>query len=156
MVDVGTGIGDFALFAAQVDNTRILAFEPFPESFALLSENQILNEVSNVEVYSETVGEEGGIQHLVTTGRESLKTRSHHDPLADISTQTQVRARPLLEIFDSHLLESFDLLKMDCEGCEYDVLMVSPVESLLKKSGSFWNTMINTHHTSMRSCMIFF
>jgi FkbM family methyltransferase len=48
VVDVEAGIGDFALFAAQVDNTRILAFESFPESFALLSENLILNEVSNV------------------------------------------------------------------------------------------------------------
>lgn len=43
-----------------------------------------------------------------------------------------MKARPLLEIFDLHLLESCDPLKMDCEGCRHDVLMVPPVESLPK------------------------
>jgi len=132
VIDVGAGVGDFTLFVAQVNETRILAFEPHPESFVLLSDNLRLNGISNVEAYSETVSSEEGIHHLGITDGEPLKTRSHREPFANDANQIQVRSRSFSEIFNSHQLESCDLLKMDCEGCEYDILMYSDVETLLK------------------------
>ena len=57
VVDIGAGIGDYAIYAAlgHPQNT-VYAFEPFPESFALLQENLQLNQAANVQAFPEAIG----------------------------------------------------------------------------------------------------
>lgn len=130
VIDIGAGLGDFTLFASRVEGTRVFAFEPFPESFALLSENIALNQASNVEMFAEAVGSVGGSLLLDLAGGEPLQFQSRTAPVTRPESQISVRARSLSEILNQLKLESCDLLKLDCEGAEYDILMNSPLTML--------------------------
>jgi FkbM family methyltransferase len=132
VIDVGAGLGDFTLFAAGVSGTRVLAFEPFPESFGLLTENMALNQMDNVVVFPEAVGSAEGSLLLDLAGGEPLQFQSRAAPVTRPESQISVKARPLQEIIDRPDIENCDLLKLDCEGAEYDILMKSAPEALAK------------------------
>jgi FkbM family methyltransferase len=132
VIDVGAGLGDFTLFAARTSGTRVLAFEPFPESFGLLTENMALNRADNVMVFPEAVGSTEGSLLLDLTGGEPLQFQSRAAPVTHPESQISVKSRPLQEIINRQDIENCDLLKLDCEGAEYDILMKSPHEALNK------------------------
>jgi len=130
VIDIGAGLGDFTLFAALVDDTRVISFEPFPESFGFLRENVALNEAKNVEAFSEAVSSAEGTLLLDLTGGEPLQFQSHNGPVTQPASQITVRARSLSDAVLQTGQGTCDLLKLDCEGAEYDILMKSPPEIL--------------------------
>ena len=44
--------------------------------------------------------------------------------------QIKVNAVTLADVLTEHALDSVDLLKLDCEGAEYEILMSAPEETL--------------------------
>jgi FkbM family methyltransferase len=132
VIDVGAGLGDFTLFAARVENTRVLAFEPFPESFTLLKENVALNQAKNIDIFPEAVGSVEGTLLLDLAGGEPLQFQSRNSPITQPDSQIAVRARALSEAILQTKQGTCDLLKLDCEGAEYDILMKSSPETLAK------------------------
>nr|WP_290668568.1 FkbM family methyltransferase [Ardenticatena sp.] len=122
VVDIGAGIGDFSILVAKENpNCRVFAFEPFPESFRLLQENLNLNRVSNVTAFQMAVGAESGKMLLAATGEAVQHTTTHNDSPVGVAT-TEVRGISLDEVFESNGLAYCDFLKIDCEGCEFEVL----------------------------------
>ena len=62
VVDIGAGLGDFTVFAARrTPHGRVFAYEPAPDSVALLEQNLGLNGIRNVDVllmpYPDRAGE---------------------------------------------------------------------------------------------------
>jgi len=130
VIDIGAGLGDFTLFAALVDDTHVIAFEPFPESFTFLKENVALNKVKNIEAFSEAVSSVEGTLLLDLSGGEPLQFQSRYAHVTQPDSQITVRARSLSDVVLQAGLGTCDLLKLDCEGAEYDILMKSPPELL--------------------------
>jgi FkbM family methyltransferase len=132
VVDVGAGIGEFTVFAAQQRAGRVLAFEPFPQSFALLEENVRLNHAAVVEMFPVAVGSKTGSLTLDLSGGEPLQFQSRTVDAVTGQQQLQVPCWSLGEVFERTGMQHCDLLKLDCEGAEYDILMKSDVECLQK------------------------
>jgi FkbM family methyltransferase len=132
VIDVGAGLGDFTLFAAQIKGTSVFAYEPFPDSVKLLNENVALNMMENIHVSAEAVSSAQGSLLLDLAGGEPLQIQSHNAPVTQPDHQISVKARSLTEILDSLGESPCNLLKLDCEGAEYDILMKSPPETLAK------------------------
>ncbi len=129
IVDVGAGLGDFAISVAKKHpHCQIYAFEPFPESFNLLRENLRLNGVSNVIASPAAIGAKSGHAFLATTGKAVQHTTTH--PASSNENTVKVPMLSLRELFDSNNVEYCDLLKIDCEGCEFDALLNTPPEIL--------------------------
>src|SRR5213592_1128629 len=93
IVDVGASVGDSVLyFASKVQHARIYAFEPDINAFAYLKSNLASN--------SSWLGKHVSHLHLFNTG---------------------ANANTLRRIFDEFQEVTIDFLKIDCEGCEYDL-----------------------------------
>jgi len=118
VVDIGAGLGDFTVHAAcRCPRGVVYAFEPFPESFALLQENVRLNRLENVRAFPQAVG-----------GQESEKTTIYAVGEAVQHRTARAEAAPAFAVTSISLEQALaevpqcDFLKMDCEGAEYAIL----------------------------------
>lgn len=125
IVDIGAGIGDFSLRAATAHPTnRVIAFEPFEESYRLLSRNLAENGASNVETHAMAIGRRSGVAYLDLSGNEPLQIQSGE--ARDEAGWMQVESLSLSDAFVRCAIETCDLLKLDCEGAEYEILLNAP------------------------------
>jgi FkbM family methyltransferase len=130
VIDIGAHIGCFSIYAAHAAREgRVIAFEPAPANFALLTRNLALNALTHVLAQPCAVSGEAGEREL----RLSLNTGGHSfhslESAAPVSTIT-VSVVTLAEVVREHGFERIDLLKMDCEGEEYEILERCPRELL--------------------------
>ena len=125
VIDIGAGIGDFSLYAALEHPTnKVYAFEPFPESFALLEKNLQLNQATNVRPFSEAIGGQTGELALDMSSGEPLQYGTKG--AADAGDRLTVPSLSLKDAFERLSLTHCNLLKLDCEGAEYDILFKTP------------------------------
>jgi FkbM family methyltransferase len=133
VVDIGAGLGDFAILAADAGpGVRVYAYEPFPESYQLLVRNLTLNAISNVTAFQQAIWRKAGTLALDLSGGEPLQiaSREKGGEAAGAAETVEVQALTLGDVFESQGLTRIDLLKLDCEGAEYPILMASPPEVL--------------------------
>lgn len=124
IIDVGAGIGEFAISVAKGHpSSQIYAYEPFPESFALLRENLNLNNTKNVKASQTAVGPSSGKMVLATTGEAVQHTTTHNVTPDSTTSLIEVDGLSLADLFYTNEITHCDFLKIDCEGCEFDVLL---------------------------------
>jgi FkbM family methyltransferase len=120
IVDIGAHLGAFAVHAAQsCPDARVYCYEPEQRNFDLLQQNIVLNGMEGrVSAFHCAVASSEGPRDLAVGG--SLLNSFHIIPNG-AGSQT-VNCTTLREIFASHQLDTVDLLKMNCEGAEYEIL----------------------------------
>ncbi|KUK46297.1 MAG: Methyltransferase FkbM family [Anaerolinea thermophila] len=124
VVDIGAGIGDFSIYAAHANpQTKVFAFEPFPESYHLLERNIALNSIENVFPFEAAIWSQAGVLHLDNLSGEPLQiiSKEMHSTKKG-NNVIKVRALTLSQVFEAHAIDKLDLLKLDCEGAEYEIL----------------------------------
>jgi len=117
VADVGAFIGLYTLAIAQRvgANGRVVAFEPNPESHALLRSHVELNTLTDrVELHQLAVGAEEGVVAL-TVNRGSMAAITQRTDSSTVS----VRCVRLDDVWGDRPL---DVLKIDVEGYEEQVL----------------------------------
>lgn len=124
IVDSGAHIGMSVLYFKMLfPKARVIAFEPIPANFALLTKNVAENQLENVELYQAVVAPKSGnlrIHEPVGTG--AWKSGAGIIPKGWKGIQTNkeigVRAVGIQEI----LQDKIDIFKMDVEGMEYEII----------------------------------
>jgi FkbM family methyltransferase len=134
VVDIGAGIGDFSIKAAYNNpNTVVYAFEPFPSSYALLLKNIEINGIENLVASPQAVWSHEGSLVLDLSLNEPLKISSFEEGSpSDVSEWINVEATTLMDLIAYHDIDQVDLIKLDCEGAEYEILMSAPHETLAR------------------------
>ncbi len=136
VVDIGANIGVFAAYAATcASNVEVLAFEPFPENVSWLRKNVSESNLSNVTVYQQAVAgvtEERTLQVSNSWIEHSLsETADEKSETADENEQNlHVQCRSFNDVMKP--IPRCDLLKIDCEGSEYEIFYTSTTETLKK------------------------
>lgn len=132
VMDIGAGIGDYVIHAAYgKPNVQVYAFEPYPGSFALLRENLALNQMDHVRAFQQAVWHKTGSLSLDLASGEPLQISSHNltSSVSD-GYRLSVDAISLDSALAKLNITRLDLLKMDCEGAEYEILLNTPPEIL--------------------------
>lgn len=124
VVDIGANIGVFAVTAAKLvgPHGRVIAIEPNTETVARLQRNITINGLSNLAVYEAAVtGEPRPV--TLYTGEKSLFSTimTEVDGRSVSGKLEEVQGLSLTEILAREQLEHVDLLKVDCEGGEYEI-----------------------------------
>jgi len=120
IVDIGANMGSFAIYAAQAcPDARIYCYEPERRNFAILKQNIKINELEErVSLFQCAVASRRGQRELAVSG--SADNSFHIVP--DNSTRQTVSCTTLGDIFADQQLKTIDLLKINCEGAEYEIL----------------------------------
>lgn len=125
ILDIGAHIGLATLFFKQRwPGARLFAFEPNPESFALLEENVWQNNLENVELYQLAItGSEGIRQLYIPIGEDSWSSNSslREGSWTGIEKQQGLRVESVRLAKIIQKLEHIDILKMDVEGAEFEI-----------------------------------
>lgn len=163
IIDVGANLGYYAVLFAQLGTRRhtVLAFEPEPYNYQLLTRNVELNGAGNVRAFRLALGETSEQRDLVMY---KASNRGRHS-LLDLhaGSRTSVDVRSLDGVLEEHGLSraAIRLLKLDVEGyeffvlkgaeaavrrCQYIVLEYSP--QYFRRSGlgaGFFETFLDRH-----------
>ncbi|MBN1258669.1 FkbM family methyltransferase [Candidatus Peregrinibacteria bacterium] len=136
VIDIGGHLGFFSLYASLLNpKVPIYAFEPHIGNFEILKMNLRNNGVKNVTAKQMAVGKQVG-QTLLHLSREDL---NHSTVMAIEPTgETQpVAMTTLARIFEKNRIEKCDLIKMDCEGAEFEILHNTP-QRIFDKAGALF------------------
>lgn len=124
IVDVGANIGIATVwFAQRAKEARILAVEPSPAALPALESNlgtNLLN--ARVTIVALALGGTPGVGYLMTSG-STVEARVTSSSLPHARTDQPVAVTTLEQLLSDRQLSSVDVLKLDCEGAEYDVLL---------------------------------
>ncbi|HJY27726.1 MAG TPA: FkbM family methyltransferase [Pyrinomonadaceae bacterium] len=122
VIDIGAHIGFFAIYTAlRFPEVVIHSFEPFPENYELLQQNLVRNGITNVRTYQVGVSGSGRPLEMVTNPQNSGSSTCYSRTL-EYSRTTGIPSNTLDHIFDSLRIGKCKLLKIDCEGSEYEIL----------------------------------
>lgn len=130
IIDIGAHIGLSVLyFKNRYPNTEIVAFEPDPQNFTLLTQNT--SGFANVEVVNRAVTSKIAEIELYIPkegwhSNSSLLKDSWSGVLR--SKPVKVSSIPLKKIIDQ--FDSVDILKIDIEGYEYSLLKEADLEKV--------------------------
>lgn len=128
IVDIGAGIGEYTLFAtAGHQNNTVHAYEPFPESFSLLTDNLKLNGMQGVTAFMEAVGSQSGTASLDLSSAEPLQFSISAQVTSPANLHVPVVT--LAQVLD-RVGKRVNVLKLDCEGAEYAILFSASQEVL--------------------------
>ncbi len=121
IIDIGANIGVFATFAAtRAKGVKVYAYEPFPENVAWLQRNVEESGLTNVEIYPQAVAGFTGTRRLQTDSSNWIMHSLRNEDTKEEGLQ--VSCVSLDEVMNENGIERCDLLKLDCEGSEYEIL----------------------------------
>lgn len=126
IIDIGGNIGAFSLFALYtLPASKVYVFEPEPQNFRCLEKNIALNAMGpRCTLVNKAVCGTRGERTLSLTGVNSAKNSMF--ATNPVSSKIKVSCMTLEDIFSEFTIPWCSLLKIDCEGAEYEILMNTP------------------------------
>lgn len=132
IIDVGAHIGVFSIYYSQFAK-EVCAYEPFDENYNLLCENIALNNISIIHPYNLAVV--GNKKEKVMLYRSEI-SNARHTLLPPPYCSNYLIQKPYKIVeaisLDEIMRDKKDknvLLKLDCEGSEYDIIINSDIQT---------------------------
>ena len=125
VIDVGAHIGLFTLYASQFcRDGSIYAFEPFKENLDLFRKNMQINKLMNINILNYAVA---GKKEKIRIYKNN-KDNAAHSMYGSGDNFFEIEAVTIGDVIDTHHITKCDLLKIDCEGAEYEIIKSIPRE----------------------------
>lgn len=136
VIDIGGSTGDSSIFFAIKGAKEIYAIEPMKESFDIAVYNVQLNNLeSKVHLINAALSSKPGQVELMVSSRNPnansiSPTETMKKGEINFDSKRIIESISLRDIISQYNISKIDLLKMDCEGCEYEVLQSLDEETI--------------------------
>jgi FkbM family methyltransferase len=133
VVDVGSHVGVFAIFAAEKASAgRVIAVEPISGNYELLEQNILLNSSRNVVPLRAAIsGKSGPVR--IFLAEQNIEHSIHANLIHKTTGQEMiVQGLSLADLMETQKINRIDFLKINCEGAEYDILLNCTDDTLRK------------------------
>ena len=142
VIDIGANIGDTAIFFAHNGAKRIIGVEPFHKNFEVAEKNVNANKLTDTIVLIKAgCGSKTGSVKIDPGYDSSIESR-----LVDFNEGEYVPVITLQDIIQKYSIPIGSALKIDCEGCEYDIIENTPSDII-----SHFNHIQIEYHSGYRS-----
>jgi len=125
IVDIGAHKGYFSIFASlKAKKGRVISFEPADKNYTTFMRNIHDNNILNISSYKMGIGKNSDTKNLyMLEGKAGgiSEIKGWFKGQKDLKT-IEMRTIPLDNIFDMCGINEINLLKIDCEGAEYEIL----------------------------------
>lgn len=160
-IDIGANCGVVSIILAKQNPlSTIYSFEPDPSAFELLKQNVLANQLTNIHIFNYAVSKKGVSELELckhpeysggnTTYSDKSSFSSFFGKNREITTVI-IPSISLDDIFNMHNIDIVELLKIDCEGAEYDILYDShqfKTRKIKNMVGEFHNLSYNSIKTT--------
>ena len=127
VIDIGANVGFFSIFSLfKFMNPRVISFEPIKRNFKLLHENIKLANQSKLTVINKAVNDTIGELVLKFNSSQDITTSASLFDNQYGSDEETVYTTTLEATMQEFSLSKIDLLKLDCEGAEYNIIYNTP------------------------------
>lgn len=133
VIDVGANIGMFPIrLLVDKPDITFYSFEPLPNNFSVLHHNIYSNSFLNerIHIFQKAVlGKKQDDLKIYFDKEQTYTDTSSLIPGFENNYDTLVTdCTTLEEICENNRIQNITLLKLDCEGSEYNILYESPIE----------------------------
>jgi FkbM family methyltransferase len=138
VIDIGANIADSSIYFAMIGAKKVIALEPFPKNFEVAQKNITLNGF-NDKIELLNAGCCGGQSKdmVLDASANGVGCQSMQSSLG-----SNIHFYTLRELINKYNIDSPAVLKIDCEGCEYDIIL-SNGRTMLDK---FSHIQVEYHH----------
>ncbi len=137
IVDVGAYIGDTPLFFAAHGAEKVIAAEPTPDNYALAQENIVSSPYADrIELLPVAVAATDGEMAFYVDPKNpqsnALLPTSENLACSTYTERVRVPVWSFAKLVAYSGWDTIDLVKLDCEGAEFPILLETPAEVLQK------------------------
>ncbi len=125
VIDVGAFVGDSSIYFALRGAKKVIAVEPHPKAFSELLDNIRLNNLIDVIIpINVAIGNQTWLDIPLDVSLDDIIDRIYEDKISFRSQFSNVARIKVISLTDLLKVTNVkpDVLKLDCEGCEYDVI----------------------------------
>jgi FkbM family methyltransferase len=121
VLDIGANVGCISIYLAKkYPNIKIYAFEAHPINYQNLLDNINLNGVKNVITFNKAVHSKTG--EILKITLNELNTGSSSVFMENQTEKYDVETISMDDIITGYKIDKLKLLKIDCEGAEFDII----------------------------------
>lgn len=131
VIEVGAHKGFFSALAGKVAR-RVVSFEPARTNHSYLVRNMQRNGLDNVIAVNKAVSNTSDDRQFTVSKITDARHTFYATEFSGEGEKTTVRCTTLKDILLDYSLDRLSLLKMDCEGGEYDIMFSLDDETLKK------------------------
>jgi len=137
VIDIGAHIGTFSVYLAQLFlKSKIFIVEADDLNYNLIKKSVKANKLNNVKISNKAAYCKSNEKITFSKGLASTTGSIESIDFFKKSKKaltSEVETISLIDIFKNNNIEKCKILKIDCEGCEYDLLKNTEALNLLSK-----------------------
>ena len=126
VIDVGANIGMFSLLAASLGAKKVIGIEPVSKTFNLFQSNVTRSGLTSIIALKNLVSAEHGKYFQISNDNDNAGANSMYNVAENSEMVLSLSLSTILKMVEDDNI----LLKLDCEGAEYDILLNATQEEM--------------------------
>ncbi len=128
VLDIGANIADSSIYFAAKNASKIIAVEPFPSNYNIAKENIEINNFENKIILVK--GLITNVEKVISIDPEyqgkgsGTNSIEHGNSIKNVKDGIKIPTYTLENLIKKYNIKN-GILKIDCEGCEYDIILQS-------------------------------